>query len=534
MKPHPVDVIRWRMRNVKSENTTPEKILRRALRQNGLRFQLHRRAIEGKPDIVFATKKLAIFIDGDFWHGYQWRKRGLSALEEQFKHTKTRSYWLAKIRRNMGRDCIVTARLVSQGWSVIRFWESELNYNLEKCVSAILKILKDSIKINNLAMVPSKTFAEFFAGIGLMRLGLEREGWTIEFANDIDHDKLEMYQAHFNDAEQHFTREDIHRLRSADIPTTTLATASFPCNDLSLAGGRQGLAGAQSSAFWGFIKLVEGLGKRKPPLILIENVTGFLTSHKGEDFRQALLALNKLNYSVDAFIIDASYFVPQSRQRLFVVGIQQNPTQITSKDSFGFYESQIRPKALAEFIFGHSEIKWNVRPLPTITPIQSTLEDILENLPSDDPVWWNSERTEYLINQMSPRHRCIADGMISKRKWSFGTIFRRVRNGRSMAELRIDGLAGCLRTPRGGSGRQILFKAGYGKYFARLLTPRECARLMGADEFTITTPLNQALFGFGDAVCVPVIAWIAKHYLNPVVTELMHGVMLRAPVKKYA
>ena len=83
-----------------------------------------------------------------------------------------------------------------------------------------------------------------------------------------------------------------------------------------------------------------------------------------------------------------------------------------------------------------------------------------------------------------------------------------------MAELRVDGIAGCLRTPRGGSGRQILVKAGFGEFHARLLTPRECARLMGAGDFKISGSLNQALFGFGDAVCVPVIEWIAKHYLN--------------------
>jgi DNA (cytosine-5)-methyltransferase 1 len=96
-----------------------------------------------------------------------------------------------------------------------------------------------------------------------------------------------------------------------------------------------------------------------------------------------------------------------------------------------------------------------------------------------------------------------------------------------MAELRTDGIAGCLRTPRGGSGRQILFKAGKGRYSVRLLTPRECARLMGADDYRISGSLNQALFGFGDAVCVPVIEWIAENYLNPVINEWIHaGVML--------
>jgi len=145
---------------------------------------------------------------------------------------------------------------------------------------------------------------------------------------------------------------------------------------------------------------------------------------------------------------------------------------------------------------------------------------ILEDLPSTAPEWWSVERAAYLLSQMSARHRVVADAMIAGRKWSYGTVFRRARQGKSMAELRTDGIAGCLRTPRGGSGRQILFKAGFGQYAVRLITPREAARLMGADDYTITVPANQALFGFGDAVCVPVIEWIARHYLNPVLDEL--------------
>jgi DNA (cytosine-5)-methyltransferase 1 len=121
---------------------------------------------------------------------------------------------------------------------------------------------------------------------------------------------------------------------------------------------------------------------------------------------------------------------------------------------------------------------------------------------------------------MSEKHRAIADEMIAGKKTTCGTVFRRVRNGRSMAELRTDGVAGCLRTPRGGSGRQILFVAGKGRYAARLVTPKECARLMGADGYKITVPLNQALFGFGDAVCVPAIRWIADNYLTPTLKEL--------------
>src|SRR5213082_841988 len=365
-----------------------------------------------------------------------------------------------------------------------------------------------------------KTTAEFFAGIGLMRIGLENAGWRISFANDIDHDKWQMYKDHFGDTGE-FIVEDIHKLKPAQVPTVALATASFPCNDLSLAGARHGLAGEQSSAFWGFIDILKAMrrDRRLPPLVLLENVTGFLTSHGGHDFEDALLALNDLGYSVDAFVIDAARFVPQSRQRLFVIGIKTREVAAFN-DAPRFYESEVRPPALASFILMHPDINWRIRELPQLPRCAKRLVDILEDLPSNHTMWWSRKRAEYMLNQMSPKHRAQADAMINSSTTHYGTVFRRVRNGKSMAELRTDGIAGCLRTPRGGSGRQILLAAGKGRFAVRLLTPRECARLMGADDFAIKAPLNQALFGFGDAVCVPVIELIARSYLNPVWTEL--------------
>jgi DNA (cytosine-5)-methyltransferase 1 len=358
------------------------------------------------------------------------------------------------------------------------------------------------------------TCAEFFAGIGLMRLGLEREGWSVVFANDNDPVKLDIYQGHFKDADEHFLLDDIHNIAADQVPTVTLATASFPCNDLSLAGARDGLAGAQSSAFWGFIRILKEMGSRRPPLVLLENVTGFLTSNSGADFREALLALNDLGYGVDTCILDAANFVPQSRQRLFVLGVQN--AAASAPLTIEAVEHQARPEALITFMLSHPGIRWALQSLPALPDDEPQLETILEDIPHDAPEWWNPERATYLLNQMSDRHRETAERMIAARKWSYGTVFRRMRNDRSMAELRTDGIAGCLRTPRGGSGRQILFKAGYGKYYARLITPHEAARLMGADDFQLTgVPFNKALFGFGDAVCVPVVEWVAKHALAP-------------------
>lgn len=144
-----------------------------------------------------------------------------------------------------------------------------------------------------------------------------------------------MYSKQFQDERSHINNEDIHKLRADDIPSVTLATASFPCNDLSVAGARLGLNDRkQSSAFWGIVKIINDWGDRKPPFVLLENVVGFLTSKSGEDFKQALLTLNGLGYFIDAFILDAVSFVPQNRKRLFVIGIDQSVISTTSTHFF--------------------------------------------------------------------------------------------------------------------------------------------------------------------------------------------------------
>ncbi len=241
-------------------------------------------------------------------------------------------------------------------------------------------------------------------------------------------------------------------------------------------------------------------------------------SHGGRDFEQALLALNELGYTVDAIILNAVHWAPQSRARLFVLARRDEGQERRSCALV----SDARPESLFNFINDHPNVRWDIRDLPPLPPPCARLADIIEHLPDDDPHWWDKKRTEYFMNQMSDKHAEQARQMIAGKSYTYATAFRRVRHEKSMAELRTDGIAGCLRTPRGGSGRQILFKAGRGKYKVRLLTARECARLQGVpDSYVIDVPLNQALFGFGDAVCVPAIEWIASHYLASFVEHVV-------------
>lgn len=370
-----------------------------------------------------------------------------------------------------------------------------------------------------------RTVCEFFAGIGLARLGLERAGWSVVLSNDIDPTKQAMYESHFGKS-PHYVCDDIRALarRSERTPDAMLAHASFPCTDLSLAGGRRGIHAGESAAFWGFMDWLEAKGDARPPLVLLENVLGFLTSNQGADFHSALEALAQLGYTLDPFAVDAAHFVPQSRPRLFVVG-KRGVDALPKLEVDELDPSALRPQRLLRTMRAMPDLPWALVQLGELPPYGvHRLESVVEDVAAESDEWWSNERAEYLLNQMSDKHRATADAMIAGEQWSYGAVFRRVRKGRSMAELRVDGLAGCLRTPKGGSGRQILFAAGGGEYRVRLVNAGECARLMGAAEFKVQTTLNKALFGFGDAVCADVMQWIAEQYLNALADELAASV----------
>ncbi|MCA9245158.1 MAG: DNA mismatch endonuclease Vsr, partial [Phycisphaerales bacterium] len=410
------------MARVRDRDTAPERRLRSALHARGLRFRTCKTELPGKPDIVLAGPRICVFVDGDYWHGGQWARRGLTCLEEQFENTQDRAYWIRKIERNMARDCRSTADLLDAGWTVLRFWESDLSANLDACAELVVNCAESSATIASdttarmRARLARRDTAEFFCGIGLMRYALQRQGWRVAFANDIDPKKREMYAAHFDDADAHYHLGDIHALNADNVPSVTLATAAFPCNDLSLAGARRGLEGAHSSAFWGFARLLREMGDHRPPLVMIENVAGLLNSHNGRDLRTILEALNQLDYDIDAVLINARRFTPQSRPRLFVVGMQGS---LFDSDSAGlgfvrslaelpfasWPDADARPEALREFIGDNADLRWRLRRLPPLPDARPRLAKIVERLAPDDALWWEPDRAAYLLSQMSPAHQ---------------------------------------------------------------------------------------------------------------------------------
>jgi len=375
-------------------------------------------------------------------------------------------------------------------------------------------------------------FAEFFAGIGLVRLGLEPSGWVCKFANDIDPNKQTTYEKNFGDKD--FVLGDVWKLdETKSLDSLDLYTASFPCVDLSLAGNRKGINGEESGTFWAFLKHVEARHSRgkQPKIIMLENVAGFLSSHGGEDIYNCLKSLNQFGYHTDVFLLDAKHFTPQSRPRVFVIGClsriakkvmtKGDETKICSEWEQRLHDpAEVRPHKIVKLIQGHPDIKWGLLDIPTPPSRSSGLSQIIERMSPDDSRWWTGKQEKKVLKQIKRSHMEVLESSKDSNKYFYGTLYRRVRNGTTFAELRYDGIAGCLRTPRGGSSKQIIVRSGKGENRFRWMTPREYGRLQGVpDDFWTPENNNKAYFGYGDAVCVPAISWIEKNILRKLVNS---------------
>ncbi len=351
--------------------------------------------------------------------------------------------------------------------------------------------------------------AEFFAGVGLVRMALEQEGCHIVFANDIDCAKRHIYAANFDASCFHLC--DVREISGGSVPDVDLATASFPCTDLSLAGNRAGLDGAESSILWEFLRVLGEMGHRKPKAILLENVVGFATSSNGNDLRAAIAALNGLGYACDILSLDARSFIPQSRPRLFIVGA-------TTGLPDAWASSETHPDWAGRFVQSHPDLAIHALRLPPLPTTDATLAGVVERMEPIKDLWWDVSRLGLFLASLSPIQAERLESLRRSKRLAWATAYRRTRRGVPVWEIRPDSISGCLRTGSGGSSKQALVEAGNGNVRVRWMTAREYARLQGAPglQFGEATE-RQARFALGDAVCVPVVAWLARHYLVPLV-----------------
>ncbi len=364
-----------------------------------------------------------------------------------------------------------------------------------------------------------KTFYEFFAGGGMAHAGLGQD-WECLFANDFSTKKAASYIANWGGNSLHVG--DVALLESAQLPNQAdLAWASFPCQDLSLAGNGAGLDGARSGTFWAFMKLMAGLKSqgRKPRMIALENVYGAITSHNGKDFEAMIQTVAAQGYRIGAMVIDAIHFLPQSRPRLFMVAVDvalQIPETCFEETPNPAWHPAAIIKAFNQLPkeLKNQWIWWNP-PIPKTC--QKTIEDIIEADPQG--VEWHSHRdTERLMNMMAPVNRRKILQAQQAGRLKVGALYRRTRNGEQRAEVRFDGVSGCLRTPSGGSSRQTILIVNGSELRSRLLSAREAARLMGLDDsYQLPNSYNDAYHLAGDGVVVPVVSHLAKHIFSAVV-----------------
>lgn len=372
------------------------------------------------------------------------------------------------------------------------------------------------------------SFYEFFAGGGMARAGLGG-GWNCLFANDFDRKKAFTYSCNWGPGPLHVG--DVAKVKVSQLEGfADLAWASFPCQDLSLAGGGAGLKGERSGTFWPFWKLIGELDEegRAPSMIVLENVCGTLASRGGKDFASIGEAFAKRGYRFGALVVDAALFLPQSRPRLFIIGVREQvaiPKGLITDEAAGEFHTKQLIAAHANLAPSVSK-KWVWWNLPMPPARQTTFVDLLDD-PQDPTAWHTPAQTKKLLEMMSSVNLEKVQKAQRSGILSVGCVYKRTRRTADgtrvqRAEVRFDGISGCLRTPTGGSSRQVILIAQGKSVRSRLITARETARLMGLkDSYQLPHSYNEAYHLTGDGVVVPVVRHIARYILEPFVDAIM-------------
>jgi DNA (cytosine-5)-methyltransferase 1 len=517
------------MRAIKAQKTKIEEKLVNGLKARGFRFQRNYQRIEGKPDIAFVRYKIAVFCDGDFWHGKDWE-----TARDKIKSNE--KFWHTKIEGNIKRDLKVNQVLTANGWTVLRFWESRINKNIEECINQIeftikqkmkkYSDFKDDLKINlkkdnldKLAYLthfwhnrsgkaeifykeeaerilkdlreneltaaekdenylpfkwdvpfppvgnPAFTFIDLFAGIGGFRIAFQNLKGKCIFSSEIDFNSRRTYEANFGE----IPFGDITKIKEDEIPEHDILLGGFPCQPFSIAGVSKKkslglnhgfLDKTQGTLFFDIARIIKA---KRPKMFLLENVKNLKSHDKGRTFEVIFNTLKELNYSVYSKVIDGKAYVPQHRERIFIVGF--------NNDVFNRQERFYFPEKDGE---------------------KHAIKSILE-LKVDDKYTLTDHLWAYLQNY-AIKHKEKGNG------FGFGLINPDEATRTLSARYYKDGSE--ILIPQEGKN-------------PRRLTPRECARLQGfPDKFVIPVSDTQAYRQFGNAVVVPLIEQIGKHIIK--------------------
>jgi DNA (cytosine-5)-methyltransferase 1 len=243
-----------------------------------------------------------------------------------------------------------------------------------------------------------------------------------------------------------------------------------------------------------------------PPIVVAENVVGLLSAAQGSHYLSLHRALSERGYRVGALVLDAIHWLPQSRPRVFVVGVRKDKKTDDFEATEPLWCHTAAVRRVAELTEGF--IWWA---LPKPPARRKRLEDIVDFEAEE----FSSRRSQHNLRLIPAVHRQRMQAMANGDQRVFPG-YKRIRSGKQVLELRFDSVAGCLRTPQGGSSRQFLVIYRDGKFETRLLTVRETARLMGVREsYRIEGSYNDGYKAMGDAVAIPVVRHLARHLLAP-------------------
>lgn len=496
--------ISYNMSRVRNKATSSENILCEALIKRGITtFRRNAKEIFGKPDLVFGARKIAVFCDGDFWHGYDWEHKKNEIKSNQ-------SFWIPKIEHNIARDEEVTQTLQNSGWTVFRFWEHEIEKELDCCVNIIL---------DELRLLPKKPYRsiDLCAGIGGIRRGFELTGaFRNVLSAEIDKYACRTYQHLYGDnPENDLTSETFKKLVQQTEYDVLLA--GFPCQTFSRVGKEEGFDNEEKGQiFFHIAKIIE---QTRPMIVFLENVDRLVTHDAGRTFSTIVNTLvtklgyhtigvtpkqdGSLQYNTKNFIRNSRDFgVPQNRPRTYLICFDTEKFDIE------------RLRNLPNELPLHREI-----------PLYDSLSDLLDQ--EVDPKYYMA--SGYLDTLVHHRERQESRG------YGFGY--------RVVNEPGIEHPVANTLLATGGSGRErnLIFdprdgiaglqlgtkKTPLNDRGIRVMTPNEWGKLQGfvnyafineqgIDEFEFPedVPDVQKYKQFGNSVTIPVIEEMAHFILN--------------------
>lgn len=488
------------MKSVRSKDTALEHKLYQALLRQGIHtFNRNEKTVIGKPDFVFMARKIAIFCDGDFWHGYNWE-----VAKHQIKSNQ--EFWIKKIEKTMQRDADVTRQLQTEGWTVLRFWGNEIKKSADECAIRIVQVLRQ------LPPFPFRTI-DLCAGIGGIRRGFEITGRFLNVLSaEIDKYARKTYEHLFGEEPKtDLTDESFKQL--VEVTPYEVLLAGFPCQTFSRVGLQEGFENAEKGQV--FFHIAEIIKRTRPVIVFLENVDHILTHDNGNTFDIIINTLVSelgyhvvgvernetgiLTYEPSSFIRNSRDFgVPQNRPRAYIIGFD---TERFSLDQFSLISSQL--------------------PTNRSTSIYRDLNDVLDQ--DVDPRFYMS--SGYLNTLINHRKRQEAKG------YGFGY---RVVNAEGIDHpiantLLATGGSGKERNlifdPREGVSGQIIKgkKSPLNDMGIRMMTPNEWGKLQGfvnyafidnegEDQFSFPDglPNSQRYKQFGNSVTIPVIEEMAK------------------------